>query len=128
MVLAILRHDQERVVERVRAVSGIGSLFEQEANQLEMTFAHGEVDRRRVVVLAKGQFAAPRNQRLHLVQISIPARLEHVPNIVVFEINRADHSVYSSRIMSAGLAVAARRAGSQHPSSAAAGSSTTARP
>ena len=71
LVLAILRHDQQRVLERIRAVSGIGSLFQQEANQLQMTLAHREVYRRRVVILAKGHFAAPRNQRLHLVQIAL---------------------------------------------------------
>ncbi len=58
MVLAILRHGEQRILARIRAVGGVGALLQQETNHLQMAFAHGEMHRRRVVVFAASQFWA----------------------------------------------------------------------
>ena len=92
MVIPVLRHGHERFLKRVGAVGRIGSLFQQEAHNLQMTFAHREVDRRRVVVFAYRQLAPARHQRLHLVQVPVRTRLEHGPNILVLEVYRMDHN------------------------------------
>jgi hypothetical protein len=84
----------QRVAKRIRpVVRRFSAVFEEEADDVEMSFAYGEVNWRRVIVLAADQFGAMGNKRFHPVEIAVARGAQHVPDVIVVEVAGSKHFV-----------------------------------
>src|SRR5262249_18673684 len=85
------RPDYEGILEGIGSVIEVGSVLYEIADDFQVSLANGKVQRRSVVVFAADQFGAPFGESFDPVEVTITARAQHRPYVVILQVGWTNH-------------------------------------